>query len=202
MQELPKAVRERITINGSPTDELDFKSLHATMLYHMKGLQGSPDAYDIFPDAPDRWTLRKCVKLAFNRIINSENWKQAKGSIRECFNRDNPELGKTLKRHFKTAGAEDENEFVECLISIIIKAHQPIKEYFCSGIWKELQRIDADIMLLIISRLRSMNIPALPVHDSIIVRKQDASIAHDVMLSAYKTGFRQEIIIEGLGDAA
>jgi hypothetical protein len=49
-QNLSKDARRTLAINGNPTVELDFKSLHPTMLYHLAQLEAPEDCYQILKE--------------------------------------------------------------------------------------------------------------------------------------------------------
>ena len=66
-QQIPKADRARITIDGSPTVEQDFKTLHWNMIYAEAGLQLEGDPYLITGYARDT------IKALSFVILNSDS---------------------------------------------------------------------------------------------------------------------------------
>lgn len=198
VQHLSESIRKRITIDGEPTVELDFKAFHPSMIYHLEGLISPVDAYDIFPTDPNRAQLRECVKAAFNIFINSANIPEAvHGLTSELFS-NQKELGAVLKQHYQS----NPQSCVALLLKEVYKAHKPVKKWFCQAGWETLQNKDSDIMLLILMNLTKKGIPALPIHDSVIVPAKDAQAAHKVMKIAYKKVMGFDIQIEGLPLAA
>ena len=74
--------------------------------------------------------------------------------------------------------------------------HAPIADAFASGAGLRLQRLDSDIALSIITRLRKMGIAALPVHDSFIVPKEEEGVLRWLMEEEYKSIFHHIRIIK------
>lgn len=197
VQSLSKSIRKRITIDGEPTVELDFKAFHPSMIYNLEGLETPMDAYSIFSDDPSG-LLKKCTKRAFNIFINSANIPEAvKGLTYELFCEQGA-LGAVLKQHYQSKP----QSCVAKLLRAVYTAHNPVKKWFCQAGWETLQNKDSDMMLLILMNLKEKGIPALPIHDSIIVPEKDAHAAHRVMRVVYKKTMGFDIQIEGLPMAA
>ena len=78
-QIIPSSYRRKILINGKRTVELDFSSLHPSILYAKIGKELPTDAYDISlkpslaKDEHRKLSYRKLVKKAFNAMINAEH---------------------------------------------------------------------------------------------------------------------------------
>ena len=74
---VPSNYRSKILINGKRTEELDFSTLHPTILYAQSGNTLEGDAYDIslrpksIPNDLSLSDFRKVVKRAFNAMLNA-----------------------------------------------------------------------------------------------------------------------------------
>ena len=148
-QSIPSRLRPFITINGKPTVELDYSTMHPRMLYAHIGMECPADPYNVGFNS-DR---RDLVKKAFNALIN------ASGRI-QPFN--NPEDGPVFD--------EDEigmswNKFLDHIKSY----HPKLKDLFGTGIGLKFQRKDSDIAEATMLHFTKRNIPILPVHDSFIM---------------------------------
>ena len=66
-QSIPSRLRPFITINGKPTVELDYSTMHPRMLYAHIGMECPADPYNVGFNS-DR---RDLVKKAFNALINA-----------------------------------------------------------------------------------------------------------------------------------
>ena len=166
-QGLPSKYRKHILINNNPTIELDYSSLHIRMLYHLENVDYTRDPYKGLQGNRDRFKAAQLV------LINAESREEAIKGIRKAL----------LKKGFKT---ELKNEDINKLIDCFVALHPKIKIYMCSDIGLELQNIDSRIMDNILTNLTKMGIPALPVHDSVIVEKGYEEELKYQMVNCYK----------------
>jgi len=79
-QEIPSKFRDRITIDGKRTVQLDYSGLHPHILYHERGLElkGDPYQVNLIPskNAEDIDGFRKFIKQCFNAMLNATNEMQ------------------------------------------------------------------------------------------------------------------------------
>lgn len=146
-QQIPARYRSRITIDGHTTVELDYSSLHPTMLYARKGLKAPADPYS----APLGKQHRDITKQVFNALINAQSTLTR------------PPRGLPLQEHgldWLTVRQKVEASFA------------PLQEYFYSGEGSRLQREDSDMALRIMTDLMKQGIVVLPVHDSFLVQQR------------------------------
>jgi len=169
-QTLPSKTRKTIKINGETTCELDFKSLHITMLYHLKGINYSDDAYS--------YLSRESRPLAKSAAIITINAPTKASAILAI-------------AHQLEVSQETSLDAVDRFIAY----HTPIAEYICSDKGIELQNLDSKIMIQILRDCFKNNIPALPVHDSVICRISDKKAVEDSMRKAYKNVMNFDIQI-------
>jgi hypothetical protein len=156
-QNLPKAVRSDLIINGEGTDENDYSQLHPRLLYAEAGAVLEDDAYTL-----DGWN-RPLVKRAFNIAINADTEIAA---IR------------AIAQEISGKGAYAE---ARRLLEAIRARHHPIAGYFGSGAGLRLQRRDADLAERITLRLLGQNIVVLSIHDSFVVQTRHASVRDEIM---------------------
>jgi hypothetical protein len=156
-QNIPKAYRAHITINGAPTVEMDYPRLHPTLLYAECGRPMSGDPYNT-PNAD-----RRLVKVAFNTLMNADTRAAAIRAIAD-------KIGG--KGAFATA---------EALVREIETKHAPISHNFGSGAGRRLMRQDSDMTEYLLLRLIKRGIVALPVHDSYIVKETDKGALLETM---------------------
>jgi len=81
-------------------------------------------------------------------------------------------------------------------VDAILEKHEVIKSYIgTNNIGLRLQAVDGDIMSGTLDKLTTLNIPVLPVHDSIIFRVKDKELAIQTMAESFKeiTGFDAQI---------
>ena len=172
-QDISKAERKNITINGQQTTELDFSNLHINMLYHANNLQFSGDAYDF---SADREKAKKALLIA----IDSKNEKAAKYKLAALL---------AGYKDGQRGEIEKVSQYIPEAENLLAKAatrHAPIKDLFFQDAGLELQNTDAEIMRHIIRELQRRKIVALPIHDSVIIAKEKADEAKKVMQAEYK----------------
>jgi hypothetical protein len=172
VQNLPKELRKYITLNGEPSVELDYSSMHLRMLYHLRGLE-APDG-DLYDFGEER-DLNKLVALI---IINCEPEHDEVKAVGAKF-RDNglrETRGDEILKH----------AYIRNLINDFKAAHPAIAEDFCSGCGLKLQYRDSLIMEDILKHFIRKEVPIIPVHDSVIVPVSHDDEAKEVMKETYK----------------
>ena len=210
---LPKAQREQLLIDGEVTVEPDFKAMHFTLLYAQVGIELNPvidDPYLI--DGFDRQT----AKLASLVLLNSEDIGRFKANITKSGNPKNKGVMEAYKADMELFikrssqglpteqprkpaiakgfiwGMPDDIKGGDLLDSIC-KRHEPIAHLFgAEKIGVSLQNVDSNIMAKTIQQLTALDIPTLPVHDSLRCRESDCDTVINAMKLAYKavTGFK------------
>jgi hypothetical protein len=163
-QNVPKGSRHRITINGSPTAELDFRAMHINMLYNEAATPlPAGDAYTI-----PGWA-REDVKLAVNIALNAAT---PQGSI--C----------ALSQHPKFSYPNDKTKAAAVIRDARAK-HHPIASAFGSDAGIRLMRRDSDVTMRALKILNKDGTPALPIHDALIVGEHHESTATEAMKQAW-----------------
>jgi hypothetical protein len=175
-QEIPSEYRDRITIDGKRTIQLDYSGLHPHILYHEKDLELTGDPYQVnltpSKNADDKDGFRKFIKQCFNAMLNatSEMERAPRGS----------QLG-----HWGVTWKQ--------VVKAIKDKHPDIEGQFFTATGLRLQRIDSDlceaVMLAMIQR--SPEIVILPIHDSFIVNQGYEDELMAMMLGAYCVKFGQ-----------
>lgn len=167
-QSIRSDYRRFITINGTPTVEVDFSSMQVAMLYAMFAQDLKEDAYAIEGVDP---SYRDLIKKATLKLIN------ATGRLRAPLKSELPP-----------------NLTWEELQSAIRERHAPIAEFLGSGEGIRLQRLDSDIAEDIMMSMLGKNIVALPVHDSFFVPEGHEDELRDAMITAYKKKMGDRVI--------
>jgi len=192
-QNMPKAERRAMLIDGQPAAELDFGGLHTRMLYHFAGLDPAGDVYRpehvlprYYPTAPaeERAVLRGFVKEATNTLWNVASRAAANSSV-----------GKALAEHEQSELLHRVLYDVEGtnpvdLVARIMAAHPNLAHRFFKEIGTDLMTIDGAIMLRILERMLKANCPALAIHDSLVCRVADVEFARQTMEAVYRLWVR------------
>lgn len=166
-QNIRSGDRAKIMMNGEPTTELDFVSIHPAILYGEKGLTPPLGCYEIdgYP--------RKSIKRAMLILLNALTERQAILSIVD-----------TLDPAIAPPRSTQAHHAARDMVGKIKLKHVPISDAFGSDAGARLMSIDAKIMARIIDDLLAQGIVPLCVHDSVIVPASKASVAREVMAKA------------------
>ena len=164
MQNVPKASRATITINGQPIIEVDYSSHHPRLLYNLAGLEAPEDCYQI-------GMPRHVAKHGFMLAINCSSMEMAVNEF--VSNSDYPEINK--------------KELARNVLEAIQQAHQPISHMLFKGVGLRLQHTDSAITEKIVGGAVGLGIPILPVHDSYVVAEQNRGWLVDMMQQAYRS---------------
>lgn len=200
-QGLPSKERSKLLIDGQPTVELDYKSLHFNILYSLVGIEPPTDPYIV-----DGYT-RNAIKAACLVFLNSEDLAAFKRNITKSGNKKIQKEAQLYSDKLKVYNIERArglkadpprkprslNGFIDGipegtkgadLLASLESAHEPIKHFFgTKDIGLRLQYQDSEIMALAMSKLN--RVPVLPVHDSLICKLSD----YQAVLIAMKEAF-------------
>jgi len=176
-QTLPREERALLLIDGQPTTELDYASLHPTMLFNMAG-KASPDT-DIYADVLKALGIRvtknrrAAVKLAFLIAISFPSVRGFPSYVGRL---------EEYKKHLKGLAKPGD------IYRAVIDFYPELKPYMCTGTQHgfKLQMKDSEIMIDVLETLANRGIVALPVHDSVICPVQHKEIVRQVMHQAYR----------------
>ena len=213
-QQIPSKDRARLKIDKADTIELDYSSIHLAILYAWEDMPlNYLEAYAI--EGYERDTI-KAITL---RALNTKDLSALQGAITRSAKPKNKATFKTYKNSraihdlLRSKGLASKppykpkwlDTFIEGipdgtiavnLVNAFLEKHSVIKAHIGSpNIGLKLQAVDSEIMALVLDNLRLENIPALPVHDSIIVIRKHKIKARAVMAQSFEkiTGFPAQI---------
>lgn len=180
-QSCPKQLRKYIVINGEPTIELDYSSIHILLLYAYLGenfLDEGDDAYTI-----EGYNFRKAMKTVIMSAINAKPSDTSDGdtrAVRAAWKTLVFKCNEDRVRHGITSPDQ-----LYPLLDALKERHQPIARFLSSGKGIELMKQDSDIAIELIKRHMAMNVPILTVHDSFIVPLSFMPFTIDLMNQVY-----------------
>jgi hypothetical protein len=157
----PKALRQKVTINGQPTAELDFSGCAIRMLYHERGLDYWDDPY---------W-LEDIAGYEAEMGLASGHFREGIKAITQALIND--QGGKEPEKIKLPDGLSFRPRFKRLEIRKMIEGnHAPIADAFGTGAGLRLQRLDSDLALDIVLELMRQDVLALPIHDSFLVDRR------------------------------
>ena len=176
-QNIPKDYRRYITINGCQTVEVDFSTLHPTLLFLENNLDPPADFYDLglktqgnprFEPDPKKYEIkRKIIKGFANALINDERG-----------------VHKLDDEAVKTLGMGSAE-----LKDLLIKTHPVFAKVIKSDAGVRYQFIDSRIAEAVMVKLLKQNIVCLCVHDSFVV----IDAFQDELVTAMKEAFTEVV---------
>lgn len=191
-QQLSPKERKYLLINGEPTVELDYESLHPNLLLNRSGQPCSHDFYrTILRELGIKAykNKRNALKLITLVAINTD---AVRGFYSYC--------GKIPYRKGKRKGQKVLPDLGVRPIRIYeayIKKYPTLKNSIAQGKQAlSLQREDSEIMIDVLETLAKRGIIALPVHDSIIVPDKHKALAKRVMENTYKSHTKYDINVK------
>lgn len=209
VQTMSKAMRSKITIDGKPVVELDFKAMHPSILYEQVWQSNElyvedwidkvhGGSYNPYPytsphfsaeETDDEWVVRKINKYALMVSLNAANFKQAQLALANEWYNDLKHKG-TEKRKYADLclglGVNGKPTFPATNICKHVQEYnEPIAGAFFSDAGLALQNIEAEIMGKVIDSLISTDELLLPVHDSVIVKAELKDEVLKMMHQAY-----------------
>ena len=167
-QNIPATDRPRISIDGEPVVELDYSTLHPSLLYAEVGAVPPHDCYAI-----GNWP-RPLVKKALLVLINASNLPAVRVYLAHC-------------AEMAALGPADEQAALQMasrVIADIKRVHQRIAKFFHADTGARLMRVDSDLAIAVMSKLLRQGILALPVHDSFLVPARHADALENAMLES------------------
>jgi hypothetical protein len=167
-QQFPSLQRQQLMIDGKPVVEIDYKSLHPSLLYQEVGLECPEDSYTIA--GFDRPTVKRSFNILINRSKPDDCWRSF------CYF-----LG------MKKEAAMDLETALRAL-------HSPIERFFGTGKGLELQHYDSLLCEAVIDYMVTQaHSIVVPIHDSFIVKETDLewlseALQYAEVTAAKKTG--------------
>lgn len=156
---MPRAERfRRIRIGGERIADVDYQQLYPRLAYVIA--QAEPptgDIYDVLGDG----SCRDGWKVLINALLFADgslgNWPDG------------------------TRGSLPEGLKLREAVRLIEVKHAPIARLFGSGLGYRLMRLESDILISVITNLFKTGVPALPLHDAVLVRRSDVEAAKAAM---------------------
>jgi hypothetical protein len=169
--------QEHILIEGDCCVELDYGQMSLAILYGLTGTKPPEgDLYDLSAEGIPT-DYRKGIKTVIQALINSSKvpTKMPKG------------VRKLIPSRYT----------IKDILEAVARKHPAIYPQMTSGIGMQLFRKESDILVDVLETLRSEGIVALPVHDAVVVRDDNADKAEAVMKQVFRehTGITPDVTL-------
>lgn len=148
---------ESLMIDGDLTAELDYGQIGLRIAYSLVGAQ--PPSGDLY-SVPGLEAYRDCVKHLINALLARSG--------------PSTRFPQGMKDWFP-------NWTFRAVFERIKAHHEPILPLFGSSFYLTEQRIESEILLACIHRMRSLGIHGLPIHDCLLVPLDHATQVREIM---------------------
>ena len=169
--------QEHILIEDAWCVELDYGQMSLAILYGLTGAKPPEgDLYDLSAEGIPT-DYRKGIKTVIQALINSSKVPRR--------------MPKGVRKLIpSTINLRD-------ILRAVEKKHPAIYPQMTSGIGMQLFRKESDILVDVLETLRSKGIVALPVHDAVVVRDDNADKAEAVMKQVFRehTGITPDVTL-------
>ena len=188
---LSSAERLTIKINGNPSGELDYCSLHISLLYAIEGISYNGDPYEIGIHG-----MRPVIKKLLLTVLNAKDGSGAIKSMQDMERKmKNREFISERDYEFWTAVYKNGADW-EYLINRLREVHSLIRIYFCTGAGISLQNLDSQLMMNVLMHFVDKDITCLPVHDSVVIERRYLRALHEVMTREFYANFGQKCNVD------
>ena len=179
-QMFKKAKRAEIKINGERVVELDINASYLRILHSLRGfeLPKSRDIYSI--RGIDRQIVKAWISVTLGHTGFHRGWpKKTSEALRKA--------GILLSRDISYPSFKPK-----------VLARFPVLNDWpdCGIRWSHLMYEEAEAMMAAMETLRYEGVPALPVHDSLIVPKSKKRLAHDILKETFETRFSVPFVVK------
>ena len=157
-QHLSKEDRAKITIKGEVTEELDYPENHPRILAAVSGFDLA-GVYEVVP-----WCTRAEGKLAVNIILNSPNPEATMAHTMEW----------TMDK-------------IVTFFAIMREEFPELMQYSGKQVGLQLQYIESEIIMGLMRKMHKQREVCLPVHDSLIVRREIAPTVRSMMADEWQS---------------
>lgn len=183
-QTAKKAIRLAMTLNGDPVVEIDIKASHLTVLHALLGkpLEIGEDAYEGL--GVDREVAKAWLTATLGKGAPVTRWSKA-----------------ATDEHFKRTGRKLTDDHKASQVGAKVMARYPLLlRLEDTGIsWADLTFKESEAMVGAVLELIGQRIPALPVHDSLVVPAKDEAAASAVLAYHFErvVGVRPRLKVSG-----
>lgn len=160
---MSRKLRHKIKIDGQETVTLDHGQIVPRILY---GLAGCTPHFDDAYTIPGLEQHRAGIKIVFNAMLHV-----ARPLVR--FPKESKDLF-------------PEGSKIADITHQIISFHSPIGAAFQSGRGMYYSKLESEILIGVLEKLIRLNIPALPIHDAVMIRHDHEATVTAIMKAIFQ----------------
>jgi hypothetical protein len=182
---MKRSNRLKITINGEPCVELDYKAMFPSMMADMNGITFPEDfdPYAITIDGCDKELLRDLAKLACIMLLNTDDMKSAQYALASSLSE---EEWKVRVEAAKKNCMWPEGRVVHSIVEKLIERNGYLMHECDSSNALKYMNYESEINDIVLESLLMEDIIVIPQHDAFIVPVSAEQRTHYHMERAYK----------------
>lgn len=179
--------RWHITIDDSNVCEIDYGNLHFLIASELNGIDRDNLPTDVYSGMiPDENNSvdRGVVKLAVNVMLNSKDYKGARGAVQRHINK----LSKEDKEQYTLGNGSD-------VLDMVFSAYPQFSDILCKSesYGLVLQNHDSNLASDVVEVFIEKGYPILIVHDSFITKVEHMNLLCDTMGDCYRKRFNSTL---------
>ena len=155
-------VRQNMLLDGEPVCEVDFSANHLRLNLGIQGIDAGEDPYQEIAELAGKKTTREHVKAFITVAMGSMDRKEAEAAAVTL------KVSRTRFPHIEAATLE----------------LFPQLELF-TGFGVMAQALEGQILIKAILAGIEADVPMLPLHDAVVVKRKDAEVAREVLYRAW-----------------
>lgn len=182
--------RKKIRIDGEPVIELDLKASHLTILYHITETpMPEGDLYHV--EGLPRAVVKAAITTMMGRgMATFSKWSEdMRNHIADGCGEEALRKAQTLRSRFPAKATCDK----------VKERHGAALNHLSKGNldWADLQFVESQVLIDAILDLgENHGVPALPVHDAIIVPQKDVEVSRRCLQDAFRRVTGGSVLIE------
>lgn len=169
-QGVPERLRQRLTINGMPVVEYDYRGMQVHLAYSSLGLACAMDDPYRVPGYAEHY--RDAFKAIFLRIIGSDETQSLPNIFRHGIS--------------EALGRQVTDVEVAELTEAFWGVHEPLRQLANTEAWRHLQSTESEIALTVMNTLDEQGITCIPIFDGFVVQSRNGPELRMAMKDAVK----------------
>jgi hypothetical protein len=169
--------------------------MHPHILYAWEGRQCPDDFYEriMVLSGCSRFIAKKITLIA----LNARSYRSLVGAINlDKVQQANANKTRTVPQPILYDELKKSGLLLKDIIQSVEEAHPLLEKYIYGGAANRLMLEESEVMTSVLLRLEELGIPALPVHDSVIIPRKNEDWVKHVMESVYSRHTNFKIMVD------
>lgn len=195
-QSLPRRHRHRLRISGAPVGEVDLRYSHLAIAAARLGVELAKDPYSEIADLAR--VSRPLAKVATMILINAASARWGRMALIAHCIADRLETSAKSKRRRRELMKERSDldcETADRVLQAALRVLNPLSSLFFSDAGVAYMGFEAWMMAESTSRLLALGVPAIPMHDGLMVAIGALGAAEEALTAASRKIVGKELVV-------